>query len=690
MSVVSVPVAAGSPSQRVGRWAARAIVAACATLFVAGLVLWARDDPLDAALWLLPATWSEAGLRGAARALGVPIGVVTSYVMFLELLVVGAGIVAATLLLRGATAGFRLYLAAAIALWATMGGTMPAVFGAALEGRAAEIPALLQGLGWVAVFALAYLFPDGRFVPRWSRWAALGWAAFLPVLVLLHVLGFETDPDGTAETIPLLVLFGTGVIAAVHRYRRVSTPEQRLQTRGVVAALALWFVVVLLSAVPPLRDLLEQVSGPGLVANAVFQLCSYLVAALLPAAIALGVLRYRLYEVEVWVNRALVYGALTAIVVTAYALLTLLAGLVWRSDDLAVPLAATVVIAVVFHPLRLRAQRVVDRFVYGRRKEPYAVLSGLGRQLAAAAPPEEVLRTLVEQVGTTLKLGYVAARHGDHAVTWPEPVAVPPDRVEEFPIRWHEQDLGALIVAPRPADELHPSDRDLLDGLARQAGAAVQAASLNDDLRRSHQRLLAAREDERRRLQRDLHDGLGPTLASLFQRVDAARSLLVKDPAAADRLLADVAEQTRAVIGEIRALVHALRPPELDELGLAGALETVATRFDGLHVHVEATSLPPLDPVIEAAAYRIAVEALTNTARHATASSATVRLGASAETLTLTVIDDGQGIAADAHLGTGLRSMRERADEVGGSCAVEQGADRGTCVKAQLPLRRRT
>jgi two-component system, NarL family, sensor kinase len=686
MTTVSVAVATGAPPGRLGRAAARTVVVGCVSVFAVGLLLWARDDDFTATMWLLPASWSVAGLRGAARDLGVSISSVSSYFMLLEVLAALAGIVASVLLLRGASSWFRLYAAVAVALWVTLGGTTSVVYGTALTGRTGWVLEVLQGVAWVTVFPLAYLFPDGKFVPRWTRWAAAGWAAYLPALAILYLSGYETDPQSLIETFPLLILFGTCVLAAVRRYRHVSTPEQRLQTRGVVAALALWFVVVLVSVAPPMRGLLEQVSAAGLVANAALQLCSYLVVAMLPASIAVAVLRHRLYAVEVWVNRAMVYSALTATVVFLYGLLATLAGLAWDSNDLAGPLAATVVIAIVFHPLRLRVQRWIDRFVYGRRKEPYAVLADLGRRLERVLPPDEVLQTLVQQVGETLRLGYVAARHGSVAVVWPDPSAIPPDSVEEFPLRWQDENLGVLVVAARQGDDLSTSDRDLLDGLARQAGASVRAAILNDDLRRSRERVLGAREDERRRLQRDLHDGLGPTLAGLFQRVDAARSLLARDPAAADRLLADVADQTRSVIGEIRTLVRALRPPELDELGLASAIEAIGARLPGLRVDVVAGDLPDLAPAIEASAYRIAVEALTNVARHSGASSATVHLDVEDDVLVLAILDQGRGIAPDAPAGTGSRSMRERAEEVGGSCEMTATPNGGTCVRVVLPL----
>lgn len=685
-AAVSVQPAAGSPFWRAGRAAAHAAVIACATAFVIGLVLWARDDDLVAAQWALPSPWSERDLRRVTDEAGIPVRLVSAYFMLLETLAATAGLVAAALLLRGARSWFRLYLAVALGLWVTLGGAMAVVYEDAVGETAGDVALTLQGVGWLAVFPAAYLFPDGRFVPGWARWAMLAWPAYFLVLLTLPLLGHEPDPESLVETLPLLVLFGTALYAAVHRYRSVSTPEQRLQTRGVVSALAVWFAVALVAVGTPLRGLRAEATVPGLFANGVLLLGGYLAAALLPAAIAVAVLRYRLYEVDIWVNRAFVYATLTTLVALAYAGLVALGSLVWGGNDLAAPLAATVVIAVVLHPLRLRVQRWVDRFVYGRRKDRYDVLADLGRMLESVVPPDQVLRTLVHEVGVTLKLPYVAAIHGHVKVIHPEASERPAGREHAFPIRWQDEDLGSLTVVARPGDELSVADRDLLDGLTRQAGAAVRAATLNDDLRRSRARILVAREDERRRLQRDIHDGLGPTLASLYQRVDAARSLLARDPAAAERLLLDVAEQTKLVIADVRGLVRDLRPHEVDELGLVGAVRAASARFDRLGVTVAATGLPPLPPVVEVAAYRVAMEALTNAARHADAGIARICFETEGSALVVTVTDDGRGIAPTDRPGTGMRSMRERADELGGTVAVTAPATGGTQVRALLPL----
>ena len=238
-------------------------------------------------------------------------------------------------------------------------------------------------------------------------------------------------------------------------------------------------------------------------------------------------------------------------------------------------------------------------------------------------------------------------------------------------------------------------DRDRFEALARQAGLAASALRRSDELGRlnaelelARERLVSAREEERRRLRRDLHDGLGPTLASLTLRLDAARNLLARDPERADAQLVATSEQMQEAIAEIRRLVYDLRPPALDELGLAGALEQLALRQAGLQVsvEVEAPPLPALPAAVEVAAYRIVQEALANALRHGHAKDCRVQLALAAEGLRLQVSDDGQGLPNALEPGVGLRSMRERATELGGSLALERRAGGGTAVLACLPL----
>jgi signal transduction histidine kinase len=217
----------------------------------------------------------------------------------------------------------------------------------------------------------------------------------------------------------------------------------------------------------------------------------------------------------------------------------------------------------------------------------------------------------------------------------------------------------------------------------------AHAVRLTADLRRSRERLVAAREEERRRLRRDLHDGLGPQLASLTLKLDAARNLLAHDPAAADALLVELKDQTQTAIADIRRLVYDLRPPALDQLGLVPALrEHALTRkaLNGLQIAVEASEpWPALPAAVEVAAYRIVLEALTNVERHARARRCVVRLTLD-DALQLEIADDGVGLSPGYQAGVGLTSMRERAAELGGSCTIESASDGGTRVLARLPL----
>jgi signal transduction histidine kinase len=257
--------------------------------------------------------------------------------------------------------------------------------------------------------------------------------------------------------------------------------------------------------------------------------------------------------------------------------------------------------------------------------------------------------------------------------------------------------VGDLVLAARdPGDSLTPADLRLLHDLAPQIAVAVQAVrltaelkQLTRDLQQSRTRLITAREEERRRLRRDLHDGLGPTLASLTFKIDAARNLLTQDSERADRLLEEVRHQTQETLAQIRRLVYNLRPPALDELGLLSALREQAASYQhqGLQLVVDAPeSLPPLPAAVEVAAYRIAQEALTNVVRHAQAQQCLLRLDVHDGLLELLVSDDGKGIANAHRLGVGLLAMRERAVELGGRCTMTRGACGGTTIQVSFPL----
>jgi two-component system NarL family sensor kinase len=261
----------------------------------------------------------------------------------------------------------------------------------------------------------------------------------------------------------------------------------------------------------------------------------------------------------------------------------------------------------------------------------------------------------------------------------------------EVPLIYQGETVGRLVVGKRgPGEHFSAADIRLLEDLARQAGVATHAVRLTTDLQRSRERLVMAREEERRRLRRDLHDDLGPTLAAVALQVETVRSLLRDDPGAADALLAKLKDETQSAIAGIRRIVYDLRPPALDELGLVGALREEGSRFAAnggpLMVSVEGDEvLPPLPAAVEVAAYRIALEAITNAARHSGASTCVVRI-ASNGGLDVEVRDDGRGLPADFRAGVGLTSMRERVAELGGTFTVEPAVPAGTRIHAHLPV----
>ena len=398
-------------------------------------------------------------------------------------------------------------------------------------------------------------------------------------------------------------------------------------------------------------------------------------------------------------NRSIVYGTLTgAIVLTYAASVVLLRSLLPGETPYAVALLSTGAGALVALPLRDRLQRIVNRLMYGDRDDPYRAIARLGKQLETSIGSEDVLQVIVRTVAQALRLPYAAIELTDAndgplaAVVGTRPAET--EMLLRLPLVYRGDAIGHLLLAPRsPGESFGDADRRLLDDLARQAGPAVQAVRLTADLRRSRERLVTALEEERRRLQRDLHDGLGPTLAGALMKMEAARTRLDGSPREADRLLGELASDTRRTIDDVRRLTYGLRPPALDQLGLVGALRERAAEFstgraEGLEIGIEAPmDLPSMPAAVEVAAYLISLEALTNVARHSGAHHATLRLGVTDGALDVEVVDDGCGIDANGHAGVGHRSMRERAEELGGWLQLGQPAGAGTRVHARLPLR---
>ncbi|MFG2039393.1 sensor histidine kinase [Dactylosporangium sp. NPDC048998] len=472
--------------------------------------------------------------------------------------------------------------------------------------------------------------------------------------------------DGLLVLAPVVVLLGlvagVGVVVRFARARGVARQQLKWRAVGVMAALASF----------PLAVTGRLPGGSNVVDALVFVL-----------TLVVPVLRYRLWSIDTILRRSLAYGVITAALVIAFAAVSAAAAQV-VSRQVAAPVAA-VAVALCFVPLRDRSQRVVDRLFYGGRQDPYRTLRDLGQRLNAMSG-REALGSFADAIATILRLPYVAIESADGSPVASHGVAAEP--LVRRPLTYEGQVEGFLLVSPRRGeDDLDDRDRDLLSDIAGQLGMALHTRTLTDELLRSRQRLVTAREEERRRLRRELHDGLGPVLTAIGLTLDAARARIDTDPVAARHHVDGAKEAAGQALSDLRKVVHGLRPAALDDLGLVGALRSQADRLTaGSHLRctIDAGDLPDLPAAVEVAAYRTAVEAITNVVRHSNGQHCRVRLSASARELVLDVGDDGTS-AGPWLPGVGVTAMRERAAELGGRCHAGPGPD-GGAVTAHFPL----
>ncbi|MDP9795546.1 signal transduction histidine kinase [Catenuloplanes nepalensis] len=543
----------------------------------------------------------------------------------------------------------------------------------------------------LVLFALL-LFPDGKLPSR--RWRAVAWA--LGAAVLISTVGLagvaadrpyafliEFNPEYTTlGRLSLLVALigvavtltlGIAIVGSLWARWRVAEGDTRRQLACLIPAAIL------------------MVIGIGLDSGFGFPLGFPLIAVAVPIAMAVAILRYRLYGLDRAVNRTTVWLVMTLLVVVTFvAVVTALRMvLVGDAGNTNASLVATGLIAVGFEPVRRRVQQSVDQLLYGDRANPYKVIAALLDLLRHTAEYGDVLPRLTSAVAESLRLPYVAvalsdadgtrivAEHGERS-----------DHLETFAMQTHGTEVGRLLVGRRsPGARFTVRERRLLADVALNAAMAAEATRLIQDLRQSRERLVMAREEERRRLRRDLHDGVGPALTGIAMQVRAARKL--SGPSKVSQILDGLTGDLQICTAEVRSLVTALRPPSLDR-GLGEALRAECRRFDteGLEVTFEADGdLTGLPAAVEVAAYRIVSESLNNVARHARASHCRVSITRS-RTLDLEVIDDGVGLASsdNGRAGVGLQSMRERAEELGGECVIASTVPHGAAVRVHLPI----
>src|SRR6266568_2560795 len=538
-------------------------------------------------------------------------------------------------------------------------------------------PAPATSLGGMV---LLLVFPDGRLLSRRFRpalWAAL---AYIP----LSIAAFAFSPQDLGplfrhrhnpyvfpqlnvlfETCAVLAI-GCGAVAAAGAAASVTLRWRRADRVG--RQQLKWLLAVLPFTI---ASLIATLVFPG-----TWSLVVALPAGILmPIAIGIAVLRYRLYEIDILLNRAVLYGTLTAgmagvylaVVVAAQSLRSVF-GL--KGSSIPVQVIATVLAASALWPLHDRVQRRVDRLFYGDRGVPYEALARLGRRVEVAADTEAALNSVVKTIADSET----------------------PSQVTAFPLTSQRETVGRILVGTRvPGEQLGPDEERLLADLARQAGPATHAVALRRALDASRAGLVTAREEERRRLRRDLHDGLGPTLAGLTLGLDTARARSAAQPELQE-LLGKLKAETQRAVTDVRRIVYGLRPPALDELGLVGSLREEVGRLQyeapALTVTLDAPGdgLTDLSAAAEVACYRIVTEALTNVTRHAHATRCSVRIRLDRD-LDVEICDDGVGLAEGWRAGVGIASMRERVTELGGDLVIEASLPHGTRINARLPAR---
>jgi signal transduction histidine kinase len=615
------------------------------------------------------------------------------------------------------SADLLLILVAALAAWRkpALSGAIAAVFFLTALGTsnlilaaAQDIPALLlpgqvmQTVQYAALVPLFALLPGGHFRQSWLLWVS---AALVP-LFILPAFGLADPTIGSLAALLAVILVFASLM---YSYQKGSGTPVREAAAWALASAGL------LASTHWMGNLIEVLPLPTLTMDLIpvqmfgfFSMFGFLLLVGGLTCIAVILLGDELFRVDVVLSRAVVYSLLTLFVIASYVLIVGYLSLVFQSvDNFWLSLLATGIVAALFHPLRERVQRFVNRMIYGERDDPYTVITQLGQRLETIIASDEVIPTILSVVREALKVSYVAIalsppQDGVLAVADEDGLATPV--LLTLPLMVQNEMVGQLKVGPRQGESsFSQADRHLLEGLARQAGAAIHAARLNTDLQRARERLVIAQEEERRRIRRDLHDGLGASLAALNLQAGEIQRLMRSDLETASERIGELRAGLRGAIGDIRRVVYGLRPPSLDELGLLEALRSRIAPYQGLPVDALSEwdgagslpvqicfdapdQLPPLQAAVEVALYRIVEEGLANVIHHARAKHATIALAVDLQDIRVMIQDDGEGMPEEYRPGVGLRSMRERTAELGGRMTVRSAPGQGTQICVWLPL----
>jgi signal transduction histidine kinase len=577
------------------------------------------------------------------------------------------------------------------------------VVAAALSAPMWAPPIVLMGT------SLLLRFPNGRLLsPRWRKVEVLAAFALVVTMVAIVIapgdltdsgypnlrnpLGIEALRSILEAVLPVILLIPLTILASafslVRRFRR-STGTERLQLKWLTTAAATVALLYLVAMIASIEYAWESVPGvPAWVR--IVQNAAVTSFALIPIAIGFAILKYRLYDIDLVINKTVVYGAMAAFITAVY--VAIVAGIgqaIGSRDNLALSILATAVVAVAFQPVRERVQRLANRLVYGKRATPYEVLSDFAGRMGGSYAVDDVLPRMAWAIaeGTGAERAEVLIGSGDDlhpAATWPEDAPEgEPDVV--VPVAHRGEELGALSVRKPRGERLTPAEDKLVKDLASQAGLVLRNVRLLEDLRASRQRLVKAQDEERRRLERNIHDGAQQQLVALAVKVRLAETLATRDAAKATELMSQVKTELQGALNDLRDLARGIYPPLLADQGLAAALEAQA-RKSHLPVTVDPDGVGRYPQEVEAAVYFCTLEALQNVAKYAGASSAVVRLSMTDGELRFEVADDGVGFdPASTPRGAGLTNMSDRLEALGGSVEVRSTPGEGTSVLGRVP-----
>ncbi len=493
----------------------------------------------------------------------------------------------------------------------------------------------------------------------------------------------------------LIGLLVGSVASLVLRFRR-SRGVERQQIKWVALALGFLVASFLLSTIA---------SGIGLDETLIDTIVSGLAFIALPVSVAIAVLQYHLYDLDVVVKKALVAGALVLLVIGAYAAVVGLLGVVTSGNESSGSVfVVALVLGLAFRPVTRFARRIADRLVYGRRATPYEVLTEFSERVGESYATEDVLGRMAQILGQATGAGSarVWLRIGSElrpAASWPtdaEPADVAVVANEVLPtiegetvveVRDRGELLGAISVAMPPNDPMNPSKERLVRDLASQAGLVLRNVRLVEELRASQRRLVTAQDQERRRLERNIHDGAQQQLVALSVKTRLARDLTARDPVKAAEMLTQIDAEIQTALDDLRDLARGIYPPLLVDKGLGAALDAQARRSP-VPITIRADGLGRYAPEVEAAVYFSCLEALQNVAKYAEASSATVILAQSNGHLTFEVVDDGRGFDPASHAnGTGLQGIADRLGALHGDLTVRSEPGAGTRVRGRIDVR---